>query len=177
MATPACLAAGWGWSAAYYQDLLTVSFGPERAISPVQPVIIRVIRPTSLSAAASCIRANIRVIIRVMLLTSCHLCIIWVSWTLGTHMTLATSLLSTSQQIGEYGEGTGAGGLELYVLLMTLALLNPNYCLSSTWSIHGSNNEVSHQLNQFKEILTFIMLNSKNHLISIDFMFWKMNEF
>ena len=76
MAPPACLAAGWGWSAAYYQDLLTVSFGPERAISPVQPVIIRVIRPTSLSAAASCIRANIRVIIRVMLLTSCHLCII-----------------------------------------------------------------------------------------------------
>ena len=75
MASPACLAAGWGWSAAYYQDLLTVSFGPERAISPVQPVIIRVIRPTSLSAAASCIRVNIRVIIRVMLLTSCHLCI------------------------------------------------------------------------------------------------------
>ena len=111
MATPACLAAGWGWSAAYYQDLLTVSFGPERAISPVQPVIIRVIRPTSLSAAPSCIRVNIRVIIRVMLLTSCHLCIIRVSWTLGTHMTLATSLLSTSQQIGEYGEGTGAGGL------------------------------------------------------------------
>ena len=60
--------------------------------------------PCQQQAAASCIRANIRVIIRVMLLTSCHICIIWVSWTLGTHMTLATSLLSTSQQIGEYGE-------------------------------------------------------------------------
>ena len=47
-------------------------------------------------------------------------------------MTLATSLLSTSQQIGEYGEGTGAGGLEMYVLLLILALLNPNYCLSLT---------------------------------------------
>ena len=35
--------------------------------------------PCQQQAAASCIRANIRVIIRVMLLTSCHLCIIWLS--------------------------------------------------------------------------------------------------
>ena len=40
-------------------------------------------------------------------------------------MTLATSLLSTSQQIGEYGEGgIRGGGLEVYVL----TLLSPNYC-------------------------------------------------
>ena len=57
-------------------------------------------------------------------------------------MTLATSLLSTSQQIGEYGEGgIRGGGLEVYVL----TLLSPNYCQYSMFNI---------------------MLNSKTHLTS-----------